>query len=253
MGYSTVSRLEAEPGGCVCDLSSTLMADSKPLRIQGYATRFNIVGGPYKGRGIIIHPDAFKEVNLRDPEIKCLLGHDDSWVLGSVSGGNLRFDIRPLGLWMTCDLIDSPIGRHVYELVKRRDMTNQSIAFRHTATDAKRVKDEEGNEVEIIGAATELIETSIVAWGVFKTTTAEIVDPGPSRPARVPVQAPVPTPAPIPSIAAGDSRGLDHYRKRFDSLRAGDLERHRRFLREVEAKEFEEQKARVRRLYYAGY
>lgn len=247
MGHS-ISRLEADPGRCVCDLSSTLMADSKPLRIQGYATRFGIVGGPYRGKGIMFHRQAFDDVNIRDPEIKCFLAHDSTWVLGSISGGNLRFEIRPMGLWMTCDLIDSPIGRHVYESVKRRDMTNQSIAFRYASEDAKTIEDEEGNQILVIATVRELSETSILPWGAFSTTTVEIVDTGPARPAMptpapVPVRAPAPAPAPIqapvPRAAAnGDGKDLDFYRRRLarheEEQGARDLPRYRKTVEEAE-------------------
>lgn len=75
-----------------------------------------------------ILPGAFDKAITGD-DVRALWNHDASALLGRKSAGSLRLSSDNVGLRYEIDLPDTTVGRDVYELVKRGDVTQSSFAF----------------------------------------------------------------------------------------------------------------------------
>lgn len=99
-----------------------------PKNIAGYAARFD---SPSEDIGFIetIDPHAFDRVMRMKSDVLVLFNHDHDKLLGRTASGTARVTVDSRGLFYSCDLPDTSVGRDVYELVKRGDVVGSSIGF----------------------------------------------------------------------------------------------------------------------------
>jgi uncharacterized protein len=97
--------------------------------IEGYAARFGVLSHDLSGFRERISPGAFSRSIREGHDVKCLVNHDSSRLLGRVKNGTLRLLEDGLGLQFNCLLPDTQEGRDVYTLVKRGDLGDCSFAF----------------------------------------------------------------------------------------------------------------------------
>lgn len=62
-------------------------------------------------------------------DVRALVNHDASQVLGRKSAGTLRMVEDEVGLRVEIDLPDTTVGRDTAELIRRRDIQGQSFSF----------------------------------------------------------------------------------------------------------------------------
>ena len=96
------------------------------LKAQGTA----MIYGQETRRGHIVEtfrPGAF--VNLEDPEITLIDGHDDSRLLARAGAGTLRLVDGPTELRWEAELPPTELGREVAALLRRKDYGGSSIGF----------------------------------------------------------------------------------------------------------------------------
>jgi uncharacterized protein len=97
------------------------------FKIEGYAARYGTVAqlGDFDET---IMPGAFD--GCEDADVKCLLNHDASVVLGRTTSGTLKLEADSIGLRFECQLNrDSEQHRNVYAAIKRGDINECSFAF----------------------------------------------------------------------------------------------------------------------------
>jgi HK97 family phage prohead protease len=76
-----------------------------------------------------VKPGAFSRAIAERQNCRCLLNHDPSIILGSVSNGTLRLNEDSRGLRFEADLPDTQAARDVHTLVKRGDISQCSFSF----------------------------------------------------------------------------------------------------------------------------
>lgn len=76
-----------------------------------------------------IAPTAFNKTLADKTEVKCLLGHDATKILGSSGAGTLRMTSEKDGLHFEVDLPNTTDGNDAYELIQRGDCTTLSFGF----------------------------------------------------------------------------------------------------------------------------
>ena len=76
-----------------------------------------------------ITPTAFNKTLADKTEVKCLLGHDVTKILGSSRAGTLRMTSEKDGLHFEVDLPNTTDGNDAYELIQRGDCTTLSFGF----------------------------------------------------------------------------------------------------------------------------
>jgi HK97 family phage prohead protease len=157
-------------------------SNSKP-QISGYASVFNSYTtitqkGGSKFRESI-RRGAFTRAIRDKHDAVCLFNHDSNFVLGRVSAGTLRLRQDDHGLFYTCDLPDTTLGRDLRESIKRKDISGCSFSFTVRANGQEWSEDEEEDERGVrfikrdITDVDELIDVSPVTHPAYEGTEVD--------------------------------------------------------------------------------
>lgn len=101
------------------------VAPDAPRRIEGYALKFNEPSTRAGNFTEVIRPGS---VSFSD-DVCCYFDHDTGKLLGRTSSGTLQLTIDETGLFFSCDVPDTTVGRDTVELVSRRDIIGCSFGF----------------------------------------------------------------------------------------------------------------------------
>jgi len=101
--------------------------DTRGRTLHGYAAVYNAVSGDLGGFWERIAPGAF--AGVLDADVRALLNHNPSEVLGRTKSGTLRLFDEQRGLRFEIDVPDSPLGENVKSAVKRGDLDGASFRF----------------------------------------------------------------------------------------------------------------------------
>jgi HK97 family phage prohead protease len=103
---------------------------ASPGILEGYAATFNSWSQDLGGFKETIQRGAFDRALRENQDVRCLVNHDPSLVLGRWNAGTLGLTTDAQGLRFTCQLPDTSAGRDIHTLVKRGDISQCSFAFR---------------------------------------------------------------------------------------------------------------------------
>jgi HK97 family phage prohead protease len=127
-----------------------------------YGTLSEDLGG---GRRETIKPGAFRDVVGGD--VRGLLNHDASQVLGRTKSGTLRLFDEPQGLRFELDLPESPLGENMRTAVARGDIDGASFSFE--------VGDESWDgDVRTIETVKALHDISLASYPAYPSTSLEL-------------------------------------------------------------------------------
>jgi HK97 family phage major capsid protein len=102
--------------------------ETRGRTVHGFAAVYGALSADLGGFRERIAPGAFASA-LEGADVRCLLNHDPSQVLGRTRSGTLRLHDEQRGLRFECDLPDSPLGVNVREAVRRGDVDGASFRF----------------------------------------------------------------------------------------------------------------------------
>jgi len=111
------------------------VGEGKTKAIEGYAakygTRSHEMLDRRTGRAFIetIARGAFKKILRSNPDVCCLVGHDDSRLLGRTTSGTLSLSEDNVGLRFYCELPDTTLARDTHTSIQRGDISGCSFAF----------------------------------------------------------------------------------------------------------------------------
>ena len=114
-------------------------------KIVGYAAVFGRSSVDLGGFTEEIAPGAFRKA-IEEDDIRALVDHDSSRIVGRLSAGTLRLSEDEVGLRMEIDLPNTTVGRDLRESVERGDITGASFGFQ-TVSDEWRMQDGEHHRV----------------------------------------------------------------------------------------------------------
>lgn len=133
----------------------TTREDGKDLRIEGYFAVFNSNYDIGPGMSESIAPGAFK--NTLADDIRALVNHDTTLVLGRTSAHTLELREDERGLWGRISINPKDTdAMNLYERVKRGDVSQCSIGF------------------EIVREDTEISEDGSVHWTIQEVRLYEV-------------------------------------------------------------------------------
>lgn len=149
-------------------------AAGRPV-IVGYAAVYNELSLPiertFRER---IAPGTFTSALARNPDVRALIEHDPSRVLGRTKSGTLRLTNNAKGLRVEIDPPDTTAGRDIVESIRRGDVDQMSFAFRTVGDSwADEIIDGERWPVRTLNDL-ELEDVSIAARGVYPQTEAGV-------------------------------------------------------------------------------
>ncbi len=135
--------------------------------IEGYAAVFGKPSEDLGGFTEVIKRGAFKRSLGAGADVRALLNHDPSLVLGRISSGTLRAKEDKAGLKVEIDLPDTACGRDTMKLIQRGDIDGMSFSFR-TVSDTWETKD--GQDLRTL-TDVDLIDVSPVTFPAYPDTS----------------------------------------------------------------------------------
>lgn len=136
-------------------------------KIVGYAAVFNSESEDLGGFREKIAPGTFKRALKEGQDVRALVEHDPSRIIGRSTAGTLNMAEDKEGLRVEIDPPDTQIGRDVMESISRGDLTQMSFGFRTI----KEEWDESGEEIIRTLKDVDLFDVSVVAYPAYPDTT----------------------------------------------------------------------------------
>ena len=143
-------------------------ADEAGRRLAGYAAVYDALSENLGGFRERIDPGAFDGV--LDNDVRALVNHDASQVLGRTRSGTLRLATDDRGLRYSVDLPDTSYADDLYQAVQRGDVSQSSFAF--TVDDDNWTEDDDGRLVRTIKKVRRLYDVSPVTFPAYPQTEA---------------------------------------------------------------------------------
>lgn len=142
--------------------------DDEKMIVEGYALRFNTLSNDLGGFVEEISPEALKEADLSD--VRCLIDHDSSKVLGRTTSETLELKIDDEGLYFRTQLPNTTYAKDLYENIRLGNINQCSFGF---------ILDEDGDEFEkredglfkrTLRKIKSLFDVSIVTYPAYNDT-----------------------------------------------------------------------------------
>jgi uncharacterized protein len=139
--------------------------DTRGRTLHGYAAVYNLKSEDLGGFRERIAPGAFRSV--LDADVRALLNHDPSQVLGRTKSGTLRLFDEQRGLRFEVDLPDSPLGENVREAVRRKDIDGASFRFQ---------VDQESwqGDLRTVESVKQLKDITVATFGAYPAASVEL-------------------------------------------------------------------------------
>jgi HK97 family phage prohead protease len=139
--------------------------DTRGRTLHGYAAVYGVESHDLGGFRERIAPGAFSTV--LDGDVRALLNHDPSQVLGRSKSGTLRLFDEQRGLRFEVDLPDSPLGENVREAVRRGDIDGASFRF---VVD----RDSWDGDLRTVESVRELKDVTVATFGAYPAASVEL-------------------------------------------------------------------------------
>ena len=144
--------------------------ENEPLKIIGYAARFNELSEEMWGMREKIAPGAFTEA-IGKSDVRALWNHDPNYVLGRTKNGTLQIREDEQGLFYEVTPPDAQWARDLVESIKRGDVDQSSFAF---TVDVEQWDESENPVVRTIVKVRELYDVSPVTYPAYPTATSGV-------------------------------------------------------------------------------
>ena len=145
-------------------------AENEPLKIIGYAARFNELSEEMWGMREKIAPGAFKEA-IGKSDVRALWNHDPNYVLGRTKNGTLQIREDEQGLFYEVTPPDAQWARDLVESIKRGDVDQSSFAF---TVEAQEWDERSDPITRTIVKVRELFDVSPVTYPAYPTATSGV-------------------------------------------------------------------------------
>lgn len=109
---------------------SIRLVDGRNRQIRGMAIVFNQLSEELGFFREKIAPDAVDRTLRNGLDVRALVDHDPSKILGRTKAGTLRLDKTAQGLQVTIDPPDTTAARDILESIARGDVSGMSFGFR---------------------------------------------------------------------------------------------------------------------------
>jgi HK97 family phage prohead protease len=150
--------------------------EAVPLVIRGYAAVFDKLSEPLGPPSCAfrekIARGAFSKVLAAAPDVRALVNHDVSQLLGRTKSGTLKVAEDNNGLAVEINPPDTQVGRDVVESIKRRDLDGMSFMFRVAG---ERWEHAEGQaDLRTITEVSELFDVGPVTFPAYPDTSVAV-------------------------------------------------------------------------------
>ena len=142
-------------------------------KLRGHAVVFDSMSEDLGGFREIIAPDAVDRTLKEGLDVRALVDHDSSKVIGRTRAGTLSLYKERRGLRVEIDPPNTTAGRDILESVARGDITGMSFGFRVMPEGDTWRDDGEGNLLREVRDMT-ISEVSIVTFPAYQATNVDV-------------------------------------------------------------------------------
>lgn len=142
--------------------------------IEGYALKFNEWSNDLGGFIELITPEALKNTDLSD--VRCLIDHDPSKIIGRTVSETLQLTVDDEGLFFRCELPDTTYSKDAYENIRLGNISNCSFGFYLAPGGEKLRKNPQTGIIErTITAISSIFDVSVVTYPAYDASSVELV------------------------------------------------------------------------------
>ncbi len=149
-----------------CELR--LSSDSK--KIIGYAAVYNRASEDLGGFIEYVRPGAFDRSLKSNPDVRALIDHDPSLILGRTLSGTLILESDTTGLKVTIDPPPTSYASDLLTVMQRGDVSQMSFAFTSAVDDWKLVDGQRTRDLIDL----DLVDVSVVTYPAYPDTTVAV-------------------------------------------------------------------------------
>lgn len=142
--------------------------------VEGYALKFNSFSQSFGNWREVIDPHALDNCDMSD--VRCLVNHDTTLILGRNTSGTLELNVDDVGLYFRCVLPNTSYAKDLFEVLKRGDVNQMSFGFFLAPNGDSFSKDLEndGMYIRTLKNIEKIYEVSIVTIPAYEETNVEI-------------------------------------------------------------------------------
>jgi len=151
--------------------------EGKERKISGYASVFNKDSLPLGFGSFVerIAPGAFTDVLASDTlDVRALVNHDPSQVIGRSTAGTLDLSENKRGLKVSITPPDTQLARDLMVSIERRDIDQMSFGFRVGEEEWEFSENPDKMDKRTITQVAELLDVSVVAFGAYPDTSVGV-------------------------------------------------------------------------------
>ena len=142
--------------------------DDENQIVEGYALRWNTLSENLGGFVETIDKDALKDADLSD--VRCLIDHDSSKVLGRTTSETLELSVDEEGLYFRCQLPNTTYAKDLYENIRLGNINQCSFGFILDEEGDRFEKREDGLFKRTLTKIRSLFDVSIVTYPAYQDT-----------------------------------------------------------------------------------
>ncbi len=150
----------------ICQISLEVRGAHQATVLEGYAAVFNTLSQDLGGFKEIIADKAFSRSLKAGADVRALVDHDPSKILGRSKSGTLTLREDDHGLKVSIKPPDTTVGRDIVESTRRGDVDQMSFAFSVVSDSWETI---DGEEVRTI-TDVDLHDVSIVSFPAYVNT-----------------------------------------------------------------------------------
>ena len=162
----------AKPKALEVRTSRAIVVDdeSELPTIVGYASVFDSESQDLGQFKEIIKPGAFDRALVEEHDVRALVDHDPSMILGRSKSGTLRMLVDEVGLRVEIDPPDTSVGRDTIESIRRGDLDSMSFGF---VVRNDHWTEEDGQAIREINDL-DLFDVSVVSFPAYEDTSVAL-------------------------------------------------------------------------------
>ncbi|PTJ26004.1 HK97 family phage prohead protease [Staphylococcus simulans] len=142
--------------------------DDEKMIVEGYALRFNTESHLLGEFVETISPGALENADLTD--VRCLIDHNSSYVLGRTVADTLSLTVDDKGLYFRCQLPNTTYARDLYENIKLGNVNQCSFGFSIEEDGDTFERRSDGLFKRTVNKIKALFDVSIVTYPAYEET-----------------------------------------------------------------------------------
>lgn len=146
--------------------------ESDEMKVSGYALRFNSLSNDLGGFVEEISPEALENCDMSD--VRLLINHDPSYVLGRTTSETLTLTVDEIGLRFDAVLPNTSYAKDLYENIRLQNVNQCSFGFILNEDGDSFEKRDDGLFKRTLNSIRSLFDVSIVTYPAYNSSDVAV-------------------------------------------------------------------------------